>query len=111
MKNNDYQTIQKIIRYCDDVATILSKNDVDLVKFENDVTFEYACNMCIIQIGELVGRLSDDFQSEHPDIPWHAIKAMRNLYAHDYERINLSIVWDTLTKDVPKLKKQLEALL
>ena len=110
MKNNDYQTIQKIIRYCDDVATILNRHEVDFAKFENDVEFEYACNMCIIQIGELVGRLSDDFQIEHSDIPWHAIKAMRNLYAHDYEHIHLPTVWKALTNDVPNLKKQLEAL-
>jgi uncharacterized protein with HEPN domain len=59
--------------------------------------------MCIIQIGELVSRLSDDFIESHPLIPWHAIKSMRNLHAHDSERVDLGIVWNTLTADIPDL--------
>ena len=67
--------------------------------------------MCIIQIGELVGRLSDEFIEEHNDVPWHAIKAMRNLHAHDYERVDLEIVWDTLTNEIPELKETIEKML
>ena len=67
--------------------------------------------MCIIQIGELVGRLSDDFRSAHEDIPWYEIKALRNLHAHDYENVNMELVWEAITIDVPELKKNLEALL
>ena len=67
--------------------------------------------MCIIQIGELVNRLSDEFTEEHPEIPWHAMKAMRNLHAHDYERVDLQIVWNTLVEEIPVLQKQLESIL
>ena len=67
--------------------------------------------MCIIQIGELVGRLSDEFIEEHNDVPWYAIKAMRNLHAHDYERVDLEIVWDTLTNEIPELKETIEKML
>ena len=67
--------------------------------------------MCIIQIGELVNRFSDEFLDSHREIPWHAIKAMRNLHAHDYERVDLHIVWDSLTKEIPDLKEKLEGML
>lgn len=45
------------------------------------------------------------------DIPWHAIKAMRNLHAHDYENVDLDIVWNTLTVEIPDLKSKFEQLL
>lgn len=45
------------------------------------------------------------FLSKHNEIPWYAIKAMRNLHAHDYDRVDLEIVWNTLTKDIPELKE------
>ena len=35
--------------------------------------------MCIIQIGENVERLSDDFKENHSNIPWRSIKDMRNI--------------------------------
>lgn len=44
-----------------------------------------------IQIGELVGRLSEEFIGVHSEIPWHAIKGMRNLHAHDYENVYKSM--------------------
>ena len=62
--------------------------------------------MCIIQIGELVSRLSEEFMEVNNQIPWYAIKAMRNLHAHDYDRVDLSVVWHTLTEEIPELKSQ-----
>lgn len=63
--------------------------------------------MCIIQIGELVNRLSDECIEEYNRIPWHAIRGMRNLHAHDYENVDLEIVWNTLLEDIPYLKEQI----
>jgi uncharacterized protein with HEPN domain len=33
---------------------------------------------------------------------------MRNLHAHDYDNIDLDIVWTTLLEDIPELKIQIE---
>ena len=32
---------------------------------------------------------------------------MRNLHAHDYENVDLEIVWNTLVEDIPQLKEQI----
>lgn len=44
-------------------------------------------------------------------IPWSAIRGMRNFHAHDYENVDLEIVWNTLIEDIPALKERLEKLL
>jgi uncharacterized protein with HEPN domain len=67
--------------------------------------------ICIIQIGELVSRLSDEFIESHAQVPWHAIKGMRNLHAHDYERVDLEIVWNTLNEDIPDLLNKLDLII
>ena len=67
--------------------------------------------MCIIQIGELANRLSDEIKEANKDIPWRAIRGMSNLHAHDYENVDLEIVWNTLAEDIPALKETLEKLL
>ena len=108
MKNKDRIILKKIVRYCDDIHILMDEYETDYTHFVEKISFQYACNMCIIQIGELVGRLSEEFVSEHSTIPWRAIKAMRNLHAHDYERVDLEIVWDTLVNEIPKLKEYIE---
>ena len=40
--------------------------------FETDYLFHDICCMCVVQIGELVGQLSDDVNKSSPSIPWHA---------------------------------------
>lgn len=89
-----------------------------MVRFNNefeqykvDISFQYACNMCFIQIGELVNRLSGEVQTKYNHIPWHAIRGMRNLHAHDYENVDLDIVWHTLKEDIPELQSELEKIL
>lgn len=67
--------------------------------------------MCIIQIGKLANRISDETKEQYKNIPWRAIKGMRNLHAHDYENVDFEIVWTTLLEDIPVLKQGLENLL
>ena len=61
--------------------------------------------MCILQIGKLVGRLSEEYRLEHADIPWHKIRGMRNFVAHEYGHLDLDVVWYTATKSIPELRR------
>ena len=38
----------------------------------------------IIQIAENNSKLSEEFKSNHKEVPWVAIKGMRNKIVHDY---------------------------
>lgn len=111
MKNKDIMVLKKIIKYCDDIKLLVEKYNSSFDNYQNDISFQYSANMCIIQIGELVGRLSESIIESNTDIPWRAIKAMRNLHAHDYDNVDLDIVWTTLIDDIPMLKKQIETIL
>lgn len=33
------------------------------------------------------------------------------MHAHDYENVDLEIVWNTLVEDIPKLKEQIKELI
>ena len=67
--------------------------------------------MCVIQIGELVGELSDEVKRENAAIPWRVIKDTRNFYVHAYGAIDLTSVWETLLHDIPMLKASCEGIL
>lgn len=111
MKNEDILLIKKMIKYCDDIGTLMTRFDTDFKRYKADISFQYSCNMCIIQLGELANRLSDEAKESSQNIPWRAIKGMRNLHAHDYENVDMEIVWNTLIEDIPMLKQSLEELL
>ena len=111
MKRTDNVILEKIVGYCDDIDSLLERYDRDFEKYTSDIAFQYACNMCIIQIGELVTRLSEELQGDHKEIPWRAIKGMRNVHAHDYEKVDFDIVWNTLTKEIPDLRAKVMDIL
>lgn len=62
-------------------------------------------------VGEAAGKISPEFQSAHPDIPWADMIGMRNRLIHAYFDINPLIVWSTVLSDLPALIAQLEARL
>lgn len=67
--------------------------------------------MCIVQIGEYIAKISDEFKNKHDHIPWRKIKGMRNVATHQYENIDLDILWYTITIELPELKDELLLLI
>lgn len=61
-------------------------------------------------IGEAARKVSDSFKELHPEIPWHEMAGMRNRLVHDYSRIDLAQVWETVLKSIPTLIRKLEKL-
>ncbi len=62
-------------------------------------------------VGEAAGRVSADFKGKHPEIPWDDAVSMRNRLVHAYFDIDLDILWETVTVDLPALVADLEAAL
>lgn len=62
-------------------------------------------------LGEAASTVSQEFQGAHPQIPWRAMRGLRNRLIHGYFDVNLDIVWDTLRGELPRLIPVLEHLL
>ncbi|CAG0934109.1 MAG: hypothetical protein EFKGCFLK_01112 [Rhodocyclaceae bacterium] len=58
-------------------------------------------------IGEAAAKVSGETRQRHAAIPWDAVVATRNRLIHGYFDINLDIVWDTVTVDLPPLLAEL----
>ena len=60
-----------------------------------------------VQISENISRLSPEIKSNHPSIPWQQMIGMRNRIVHDYGQVDITVVYDTVTRDVPNLYHQI----
>lgn len=62
-------------------------------------------------IGEATMRIDTVFKEQHPEIEWRDISDFRNFLIHDYIDVDISIVWDTMTNNIPPLKEKINAIL
>ena len=103
--------LQKMIDYCSDIEENFSKFANSAEKYVEEKFFRYACDMCILQIGELTTRLSEDFKNNHSEIEWNKIKGLRNIHVHEYEKIDFEEMLKILQTDIPDLKEKLQKIL
>lgn len=91
--------VDKILGYCE---------GCDYEAFMADTKLVEACVFNLSQMGELCNVVEDDFVAAHPEIPWREMYGLRNRIVHDYEGVNLRLVWEIISEDLPVLKKTLQ---
>ncbi|NLB41957.1 MAG: DUF86 domain-containing protein [Clostridiales bacterium] len=101
MKEHEKVILEKMKLYAE--QAIQFKGDMTFEEFSNDLKTISACIFNLSQIGALVSRLDDRFIDANSQIPWRSIKGMRNRIVHDYEGIQLNIIWDVLEDFLPQL--------
>lgn len=109
--SRDRDILEHILRYCSQVETAHQDFGCSKDRFAESTTYQNAVSMCILQIGELIGRLTDDFKAANAGIPWHKIRGMRNYVAHEYGSIDFEIVWLASTRSIPELRTFCESCL
>ncbi len=109
MKEHERVVIEKIKKYA--IQTMQFADNQDFLSFNNDAKTTAACVFNLGQIGELTSKLSDDFMDKTGNIPWRKMKSMRNRIVHDYEGVQLTIVWDVITEFLPTLINDIDNLL
>lgn len=101
--------VQKIIGHTADLISYLK--GMDFAAFISDKKTISACAFTVGQIGELAKHISEETSMANPQIPLRSMKGMRNKIVHDYEHINLTVLYETITRNIPELKLQLEQVL
>ena len=95
--------------YLDDIINAMTKAEQFIEKmafedFEEDEKTIFAVVRALEIIGEAAKKLPESLKNKYPKIPWREISGMRNKLIHEYFGVNLRVVWDTVKKDIPKIK-------
>ncbi|WP_231621370.1 HepT-like ribonuclease domain-containing protein [Synechococcus elongatus] len=79
--------------------------------FTTNLQLQDAVIRRLLIIAETAKRISEQARQSLPTIPWQEINGMRNRLVHEYDDINLSIVWNVVETELPVLIQELKALI
>ena len=100
--------VEKILKYIYKILDYTKDTEYDTF-ISNSILVE-ACVFNLSQIGELANKIDKEFEKSNPSIPWRVLYGLRNKIVHDYEGVNLVLIWDIVKDDLPELNNQLEDL-
>ncbi|NBD18971.1 MAG: DUF86 domain-containing protein [Cyanobacteria bacterium] len=93
----------------DAIDRIQSRFDLD--RIEDDEMLQVWVLYHLQIIGEAARALSSEIMQNHSQVPWSKIVGLRNRVVHEYFDIDLDIVIDIVTYDLPELKEQIKGIL
>jgi len=80
-----------------------SKNE-----FVENVQLQDSVIRRLLVIAEAARRVSESTRRTLLNISWQEINGMRNRLVHEYDDINLNILWDTVQTEIPTLIEELK---
>jgi uncharacterized protein with HEPN domain len=107
--SRDCQSIQDMWNAAQEILSFTV--DIDYDSLKSDRRTQAAVLYEIVVMGEAANSISQEFQAEHPAVPWKEIIGMRNILAHQYDKVDPSVVWDAIHQDIPELMTLLQPLL
>ena len=93
-----------MLEYCKRINDTVAFFGKDYDVFSSNNIYKDAIALCILQIGELSGILTDKFKDKYNEMPWKQIKALRNIVAHRYGTIDPEVLWEIINDDIPDLE-------
>lgn len=109
--NRNISILMHIQDYCKEIYHTMNTFGRNYEVFATNSIYQNAVAMCVLQIGELTTHFTDDFKVKYNKIPWNQIKALRNVVAHNYGKIDQEILWETLLHDIPQLDNYCDQIL
>ena len=77
-------------------------------EFVENVQLQDSVIRRLLVIAEAARRVSETTRQTLPNISWQEINGMRNRLVHEYDDINLNILWDTVQTEIPTLIEELK---
>lgn len=96
-KSNDMVHVAAIRKYLRAATKFIS--DVPFNQFAKDEEKQYAVAHAIEQAGEHVKKLSKSFRENTNDVEWKKIAVMRDCIVHNYEGIDLELLYTSVSRD------------
>jgi uncharacterized protein with HEPN domain len=80
-----------------------------------DLETERMLSLALVKLIEIIGEAANNIslekQNRYSEIPWRRMVGMRNRLSHAYFEVDLNIVWQVVSQDLPKILPQIETVI
>jgi uncharacterized protein with HEPN domain len=103
----DLQFLLDMLQSADLILTYTAQCSKD--EFVANVQLQDSVIRRLLVIAEAARRVSDATRQALPNVSWQEINGMRNRLVHQYNDVNLNIVWDVVQFEIPPLIEELKS--
>ena len=107
--STDNRILSLMIEKTERLITILQQHS--RIEIEKDYILSDAIQFEFEKLYEDGTRLSPELRMSHQELHIDDLRSIRNRVAHEYEKVSLKILFDTIENDIPLLKDTLEKIL
>lgn len=100
MSQREQKYLQDMLDYISDIQSFTQALNED--SFKADRKTQLAVIRAFEVIGEIAKRLPESLLDTQPELNWKAVKGFRDILIHQYDNIDLAIVWQAVER-VPEL--------
>ena len=109
-KNKEYRD------YLEDIYSDLQRiaeftQDMVWDDFICDPKTQYAVCKALENMGEASKRIPESIRKKSPQIPFRQMAGLRDVVTHDYGGISYDMIWEVVTKELPRFKSALYDLI
>jgi len=62
-------------------------------------------------IGEAAKKVPLDFRNKYAQVDWKGMAGMRDRLIHEYDTVNFGLVWQVLTREIPRDKQSITQII
>ena len=104
-----------ILLFIDDILESIKNieeftKNLNKEKFSKDNLRQSAVIRQLEIIGEATKNVPISFREKYPNIPWKDMAGLRDILSHAYFGVDISRVWNVITKDLPNIKIKIEKI-
>lgn len=102
--------------YLEDILDAMDKAEalvegVTYDQFAGDFRINFAVVRALEIIGEATKRLPMNLRQAYPDIPWRGMAGLRDRIVHEYDTVDLEILWAVVKSEIPHLRPQIQQII
>jgi uncharacterized protein with HEPN domain len=79
-------------------------------QLEDDRKTMFATTRALEIVGEAARRIPPEVREGDTSIPWRRMTELRNIITHEYDRIDLPVIWDVVHNELPGIAPRIAHL-